>query len=65
MAEYYIELQDAQGTGYCSTDIRDNVIYYDDLDDARMDAKNSLSDFFIASRIIDIQTRRVVDFFGV
>jgi hypothetical protein len=65
MTEYYIELQDAQGTCFCSTDIRDDVIYYDDLDDARMDAKNSLSDFFVVSRIIDTQTKRVVDFFGV
>ena len=63
MTEYYIEMQDAEGTSYGSTDIMDNIIYYDDLDEARMDAKNSLSDFFVVSRIIDTQTKRVVDFF--
>lgn len=63
MTEYYIELQDAQGTGYCATDVRDNVLYYDDLDDARMDAKSHLNDFFVVSRIIDTQTKQALDFF--
>ena len=63
MNEYYIELQDAQGTCYSATDITDNVVYYDDLDEARLAAKGNLNDVFIVSRVIDTQARRVVDFF--
>ena len=61
--EYYIELQDAEGTGYLYTDNIDNQIYFEDLDEARMDAKSSLKDDIVLARIIDVQTCRVVDFF--
>ena len=64
MTEYWIELQDENGTGYghCYPFSNDEIIH-EDLDEARMDAKSSLKDDIVLARIIDVQTRRVVDFF--
>jgi hypothetical protein len=63
MSEFYIELQDADGTCYGATGITDEVVYFEDLDDARMFAKGRLDEQFILARVIDDQTHRVVDFF--
>jgi hypothetical protein len=63
MTEFYIELQDADGTCYGATGITDEVAYFDDLDEARMFAKAQLNDEYILSRIVNDQTGRIVDFF--
>jgi hypothetical protein len=63
MNEYYIELQDAQGTGYGCTDIAGNEMYFEDLNEARLFAKSKLKDHIVMTRIIDVQTNDVVDFF--
>jgi hypothetical protein len=64
MDEFYVELQDAQGTCYGTTDrFTDEAIYFDDLDEARMFAKGQLDEQFILARLINAQTGRVVDFF--
>lgn len=65
MTEFYVELQDAQGTYYGATDITDEVVYFEDLDEARLFAKGQLDEQFILARVINSQTHRVVDFFGV
>ena len=62
MNEYYVELQDAQGTGYGATDFTGEVAFFDDLDEARMFAKAQLDEQFILARVID-DRGRVVDFF--
>ena len=64
MTEYYIELQDAQGTCYGATDITGEVAYFDDLDEARLFAKAQLDEQFILSRVVNDQTGRIMDFFG-
>jgi hypothetical protein len=63
MNEYYIYLQDAQGTSYCCTDVAGNAMYFEDLDEARLHAKGELKDEIVWARIIDTQKHRVVDFF--
>jgi hypothetical protein len=65
MNEYYIQLQDADGTCYGATDFTDEVVYFEDLDEARLFAKGQLDEQFILARVINNQTQRVVDFFGV
>lgn len=64
MNEYYVELQDANGTGYGATDITGEVAFFEDVDEARMFAKAKLDDRFILARVID-DRGRVVDFFEV
>ena len=64
MTEFYVELQDADGTCYGTTDPwTDETIYFEDLDDARMYAKNQVSDEYILARVIEAGRGRVVDFF--
>jgi len=63
MNEYYIDLQDAQGTSYGCTDVAGNGMYFEDLDEARLHAKGELKDHIVLARIVDTQTNRVVDFF--
>lgn len=63
MTEYYVDLQDANGTCYGTVDRNDDVIYFDDLDEARMYAKDQLSDEYIVVKVIDVGSGRVVDFF--
>lgn len=63
MSEYYIELHDAQGTGYCADDISGEVVFFEDLDEARMFAKDSLTEEYVLARIVDAKNKRVVDFF--
>lgn len=63
MTDFYIELQDAQGTYYGATDITDEVVYFEDLDDARLFAKGQLSEQYVLARVINYQTGRVEDFF--
>lgn len=64
MNEFYVELQDAQGTYFGTTDPwTDEVIYFEDLNEARMYAKSQLDDQFILARVIDADSHRVVDFF--
>tara|TARA_R110000868_G_scaffold67757_1_gene200824 strand:+ start:2397 stop:2600 length:204 start_codon:yes stop_codon:yes gene_type:complete len=62
-AEFFVDLQDANGTCYGTTDPwTDETLYFDNLDDARMYAKSQLDDEFILARVI-ADTNRVVDFF--
>ena len=63
MAEYYVDLQDANGTCYGTTDRNDDALYFDDLDEARMYAKDQLSEEYAVARVIDASSKRVVDFF--
>jgi hypothetical protein len=63
MTEYYVELQDASGTYYGTVDRNDDVLYFDDLDEARMYAKDQLSEEYVVVRVIDAGSQRVVDFF--
>jgi hypothetical protein len=63
MNEYYIELQDAQGTGYGCTDIAGNEMYFEDLNEARLYAKSKLKEHIVLTRIIDAQSHNVIDFF--
>jgi len=57
MTEYYIDLQDSDGTGYCTED------FYFDLDEAKLAAKAYLKDHIVLSRVVDSSTGKVVDFF--
>lgn len=63
MTEFYVELQDAAGTCYGTTDMNDEVLYFYDLDEARMYAKGQLDDTYILARVIDADRKQVVDFF--
>lgn len=64
MNEFYVELQDADGTCYGTTDSwTDETIYFEDLDEARMYAKNQVSEQYTLVRVIDAEHGRVVDFF--
>lgn len=63
MSEYYVELQDIVGTYYGITDWHDEPLYFEDIDDARMYARDQLDDRYIVARIIDSANQRVVDFF--
>lgn len=62
--EFYVELQDKNGTCYGTTDPwTDEAITFDDIDEARMYAKGKLDDQFILARIVETGKNRVVDFF--
>jgi hypothetical protein len=63
MTEFYVELQDANGTYYGTIDFTGEAAYFDDLDEARMFAKAQLDEQFILSRIVNDQTGRIIDFF--
>ena len=65
MTEFYVELQDADGTCYGTADPwTDEPIYFEDLDEARMYAKNQVSEQYILVRVIEVGGRgSVVDFF--
>ena len=64
MTEFYVELQDSDGTCYGTTDPwTDETIYFEDLDEARMYAKNQVSEEYILARVIEVARGRVVDFF--
>jgi len=64
MNEFYVELQDADGTCYGTTDAwTDQTVYFEDLDEARMYAKSQLDSTYILARVIEANTGRVVDFF--
>ena len=64
MTEFYVELQDADGTYYGATDRTGEVAYFDDLDEARMFARAQLDDQNCAlARVVNDQTGRIVDFF--
>jgi len=64
MTEFYIQLQDADGTCYGTSDPwTDETIYFEELDEARMFAKGQLNEQFILAQVINYQTGRVVDFF--
>ena len=57
MDEFYVEVQDADGTAY----VCDGS--YDDLDGARLAAKSSLRDKYVAARVINATTKEVAYFF--
>lgn len=64
MTEFYVELQDADGTCYGTTDPwTDEPIYFEDLDEAKMYAKSRLDEYAILARVIETTRCRVVDFF--
>lgn len=63
MADYYVDLQDANGTCYGTVDSNDDVIYFDDIDEARMYAKDQVSEEYVVVKVIDAGSKRVVDFF--
>ena len=65
MTEFYVELQDADGTCYGATDSTGEIAYFDELDEARLFAKAQLNDEFILSRVIGVgnDRSRVMDFF--
>lgn len=64
MTEFYVELQDANGTGYCTTyPFSDETIYFEDLEEVRMYAKSRVSDEYILARVIESGRGNVVDFF--
>lgn len=65
MNEYYIELHDENGTVYGHADHWGNEVYYEDLDEARTIAKSLLRDHIVITRIIDLNSYKVVDFFTV
>lgn len=64
MTEFYVELQDRDGTCYVAT-VQGSVatIYFEDLDDARMYAKNQVGEQYVLARVIKAGRGRVVDFF--
>ena len=62
--EFVVQLQDADGTCYGTTDPwTDETIYFEDLDEARMYAKNRVSEQYTLAQVIDLGSGRVVDFF--
>ena len=64
MTEFYIELQDADGTSYgCTDKFTGEAMYFEDLEDARLYAKGQVNETYILARVINAQTGRVVDFF--
>jgi hypothetical protein len=64
MTEFYVELQDADGTCFVFTvPWDDETIYFEDLDEARMYAKNQVNEQYILVRVIEDGTGRVVDYF--
>lgn len=63
MNEYYIELQDAQGTAYGNLDRWGEETTYEVLDEARLAAKSLLKGHIVLTRIINARTQDVVDFF--
>ena len=63
MTEFYIELQDSQGTCYIATDITDEVVYFENLAEACMYAKDQLNEQLVSARVINNQTRRIMDIF--
>lgn len=64
MNEYYVELQDTDGTCYGTADPwTDETLYFEDLAEARMYAKGQLDGHYILARVIDAGSGRVVDFF--
>lgn len=64
MSEFYVELQDSDGTAYGTTDPwTDETLYFDDLEEARLFAKGQLYDNVVLARVVDEVSGRVVDFF--
>lgn len=64
MTEFIVELQDADGTCYGTSDPwTDETLYFEDLDEARMFAKSQLSEEYILARVIETNRYRVLDFF--
>lgn len=64
MTEFYVELQDADGTAYGTTyHGTDEAIYFEDLEEARLFAKSRLDETYILARVINSDNGRVVDFF--
>jgi hypothetical protein len=60
MDEYYIDLQDKNGTSYGCSDKWNNELYFDDLEDAKMTAKSMLKDHIVLARVINTKNEQVV-----
>ena len=64
MTEFYVEVLDAAGTAYGTTDPwTDETIYFEDLEEARMWAKSQLDSTYTLARVVESGRGRVVDFF--
>ena len=63
MNEFYVEVQDADGTAYVHNDITRNVVCYETLEAARFAAKSCLTDKYVVARVINAVTHEVSDFF--
>jgi len=62
--EFEVQLQDADGTCYGTTCPWTNeTIYFEDLDEARVYAKNRVSEQYTLAQVIEVGRGRVVDFF--
>jgi hypothetical protein len=57
MDEFYVEVQDAEGTAYLCDGS------YDDLNATRLSAKSGLRAGYVLARVINTTTKEVVDFF--
>lgn len=64
MTEFYVEVQDADGTCFGITDPwTDETMFFEDLAEAQMFAKSQLDETCILARVIETGRNRVVDFF--
>lgn len=63
MNEYYVEVQYADGTcAYC-VDRNDDPLYFEDIKDACLYAKDQIDKTYVLARVINAQTGSVEEFF--
>ena len=64
MDEFYIELQDSNGTGYGVVDKwTGEELYFENLEDASLEAKARVESDYPLARVINVRTGKVVDWF--
>jgi|LauGreDrversion4_2_1035121.scaffolds.fasta_scaffold187432_7 hypothetical protein len=64
MNEYYVMMEDSEGTNSIVEDFWDDVIFFNNLDDARLIAKEAAKKAdVIVARILDADTDKVVEYF--
>ena len=63
MKEFYIELQDENGTGYGCVYKNGEEMYFDNIDEARLYAKSRVDETYILARVVDAETHSIVDFY--